>query len=87
MSLKKALCIAFALFIVLTALPLLAPSSRLFFYATFPGILVFLLIAGPHGGTTATFWTGTVLGAVVNVALYTLLVLGVAKILRSGPSK
>lgn len=86
MSLKKALCIAFPLVIVLTAVTWLGPSSRLW-YATFPGILVSLLIDGLHGGTTATFWIGLVLGTVVNVALYSLLIFGVAKIVRSGPSK
>jgi len=86
MSLKKALCIAFALVIVLTAVTVLVPSLGLW-HAIFPGVLVFFLIAGPHGGTTAEALTGVVLGTVVNVALYSLLILGVSKIMGSGLSK
>ena len=82
MSIKKAITISFITVGLLTIASYLT-DSIFFFYALYPGAIVSLLITGGHGGTRTEEAIVRIVGSLVNIAILSLLLCGVLRMLRT----
>jgi hypothetical protein len=83
---RTALTIALAVVLPLSIVQwywLESSAGRFVFYALFPGNVVKLLITGGHGGTKLEDTVAPYLGALTNIAAYSIFILGCARIAKA----
>jgi hypothetical protein len=88
MNVKKAIYVALAVVIPLSFLQYYSLSSSnmllssTLFFVLFPGMIVQMVVTGGHGGTFVQEAVAPIVGAAVNTGVYSLLIMGMAKVLR-----